>query len=63
LFEKGDGVAEDPGEAVRWYKMAADQGNASAHLHLGLMFQEGRGVAQNKDEAMRYFEALLNQGD
>ena len=30
IFDKGQGVPENDREAVRWYQMAADQGNASA---------------------------------
>jgi hypothetical protein len=30
----GGGVAEDKKEAVRWYRLSADQGNASAQFSL-----------------------------
>jgi uncharacterized protein len=30
MFEKGQGVAKDRAEAIRWYLLAAAQGNAEA---------------------------------
>ena len=34
-------------EAVRWFRLAAEQGEASAQLILGLMYDTGRGVPQD----------------
>ena len=31
---------------MRWYRLAADQGYASAQYNLGLMYGNGRGVPQ-----------------
>ena len=41
MFADGDGVPEDYGEAVKWYRLAADQGNAAAQYRLGRMFARG----------------------
>jgi TPR repeat protein len=30
MYENGDGVEQDSAEAVRWYKKAAEQGDADA---------------------------------
>jgi hypothetical protein len=30
MYDYGDGVAEDRAEAVRWYRLAAEQGHAEA---------------------------------
>jgi len=38
-------------EAVRWFRLAAQQSHAEAQLHLGVMFAEGKGVPQNYIEA------------
>ena len=32
-----EGVPQDYGEAVRWYRLAADQGHAAAQFNLGAM--------------------------
>ena len=34
MYENGQGVPKDEAEAARWYKMAADQGNATARQNL-----------------------------
>jgi hypothetical protein len=38
---------------VRWWKKAADQGDANAQTFLGLSYQFGRGV--RRDKAKAYF--------
>ena len=38
------GVPEDDAEAVRWYRLAAEQGNAFAQSNLGVMYANGEGV-------------------
>jgi TPR repeat protein len=49
-YENGrDGATEDPAEAVRWYRTAADAGHAEGQYHLGRML--ARGVGVEKDEA------------
>ena len=44
-YEKGDFAT-----ALREFRLAADQGNASAQSHLGSMYHEGNGVPQNYAE-------------
>ena len=34
MYEDGDGVEEDAEEAVRWYRLAAEQGDADAQSAL-----------------------------
>lgn len=43
-YHKGLGVPQDYEEAVKWYRLAAEQGNADAQLSLGFMYDEGLGV-------------------
>ena len=43
----GHGVPQDYGEAIQWYRRAADQGHAGAQVSLGLMYFDGRGVPQD----------------
>jgi TPR repeat protein len=40
-------VPQDYAEAVKWYRKAADQGNAVAQYDLGVMYDKGQGVPQN----------------
>ena len=42
-YANGEGVVEDDAEAVRWYRLAADQGHAGAQVNLGLDVRQRRG--------------------
>jgi hypothetical protein len=44
-------VPNDFGLAAKWYRMAAEQGNALAQNHLGSIYADGRGVPQDYAEA------------
>jgi TPR repeat protein len=44
-------VAQDYAEAVKWYRLAAEQGHANAQSNLGLMYNNGRSVAQDYIQA------------
>ena len=47
MYDKGEGVPQDDAEAVRWYRLAAEQGHAEAQANLGWMYDAGRGVPQD----------------
>ena len=47
MYRRGQGVPQDDKEAVKWYRLAADQGDAQAQYNLGLMYSEGQGVQQD----------------
>jgi len=58
MHGKGDGVSQDYAEAVRWYRLAVDQGNAGAQNNLGVMYKNGEGVLQDYAEAVRLYRPL-----
>jgi TPR repeat protein len=63
MYEYGDGVPQNDTEAFRWYKLAADQGNASGQVSIGNAFSRGiGGVAQDSDEAMKWYRRAAEQG-
>ena len=47
MYDNGRGVLKDAAEAVRWYRMAAEQGDASAQNNLGVMYDTGEGVLKD----------------
>ena len=63
MHETGQGVPQDYGEAVRWYRRAAEQGIARAQFNLGLMYVKGQGVPQDDGEAARWYRKAAEQGD
>ena len=45
MYANGRGVPQDYAEAVKWYRLAADQGDAEAQHNLGVMYASGEGVS------------------
>ena len=62
MYANGRGVIRDDGEAVRWYRLAAEQGIAVAQTSLGLAYEAGRGVARDDEEAVRWYRLAAEQG-
>ena len=56
------GLVVDHIEAARLYKLAADQGYASAQYNLGCSHRDGAGVPQDLAEAARLFLLAAEQG-
>jgi TPR repeat protein len=47
MYATGQGVAKNYAMAVKYYQLAADQGDTAAQFMLGLMYATGQGVAKN----------------
>ena len=48
-------MPQDYAQAVKWYRLAADQSYAGAHYHLGVMYNLGQGVPEDYVEAHKWF--------
>jgi len=53
----------DYAEALRLFRLAADQGEADAQSWLGLMYSLGHGVTQSDAEACRWFRLAAEQDE
>jgi clan AA aspartic protease (TIGR02281 family) len=53
---------KDYAEAMRWFRKAAEQGDAQAQNEMGSMYMEGHGVPQDHAQAMRWFRKAAKQG-
>ena len=62
MYANGEGVPQDHAEAVRWYRMAAEQGNAGAQGNLCVMYYEGQGVPQDYVTAHMWFNLGAAKG-
>ncbi|MEM9123596.1 MAG: tetratricopeptide repeat protein [Pseudomonadota bacterium] len=51
MYYSGNGVKEDPNEAVLWYRKAADLGHTESQVTLAAMYRTGNGVSQSSEEA------------
>ena len=63
MYYNGNGVPQNYTEAVKWYCLAAKQGDAKAQFIIGSMYATGQGVPQNDAEAVRWFRLAAQQGD
>src|SRR5439155_1020888 len=62
-YDKGEGVAKDQAEAVKWYRKAAEQNYATAQENLGVCYVSGEGVAENLVEAYKWLLLAVRQGN
>ena len=62
IYARGRGVEHDDLEAVKWYRLAADQGFAAAQSNLGFMYAFGRGVPQDVVQAYMWLNLSAAQG-
>ena len=59
----GQDVPQDIAEAVKWYRRAAEEGDANAQTKLGLMYDKGDGVPQDFAEAVKWYRRAAEQGN
>ena len=59
----GRGVPQDYGTAVRWLRLAADQGNAVGQGVLGAAYYFGRGVVRDYIAAHTWLNLAATAGD
>ena len=57
------GLKQDYREALRWFKKAADKGNAEAMAALGGLYSRGDGVEKNQEEAFKWSLKAAQKGD
>jgi len=68
-YEMGDkyflglGVKEDLGQAISWYRKAAEQGYAAAQLRLGSLYERGLGVSRDDGQAKAWYQKAADQGN
>ena len=48
---------------MRWYRIAAEQGDVGAQYNLGVMYADGEGVPEDDAEAVRWYRIAAEQGD
>jgi len=63
MYDEGQGVDQDYEEVVKWYRLSADQGNASARYNLGVMYDEGQGVDQDYVLAHMWYNLAGSSGN
>ncbi len=62
-YEFGQGVSENEALAIKWYRKAAEQGEAAAQYAIGIHLEHGIGVVQSQTEAAQWFRKAAEQGN
>ena len=62
VYYSGDGVPTDYAEALKWYRLAAEQGLAESQHMLGVIYDRGEGVPANAVEAVNWYREAGEQG-
>ena len=48
---------------MKWYRKAAEQGDADAQYYLGLCYYRGEGIKQNYEDAVKWYRKAADQGN
>ena len=62
MYSFGLGVVPDYKPAVKWYKLAAEQGNPLAQYNLGRLYYLGKGVPENLVYAHMWAQQASSNG-
>ena len=57
-----NGKPQDYAQAVKYYRLAADQGFAMAQYNLGICYYNGQGVPEDDGMAAKYYRLAADQG-
>jgi len=63
LHAKGEGVARDLGQALYWFRAAAEQGEPYGQFALGYVYEHGLGAAPDQAAAVHWYRAAAAQGN
>jgi TPR repeat protein len=64
MFATGEWTGpKDLAEAARWYRLAADNGNAESQYDLGFMLLLGEGTSKDTAEGLMWLERAGSQGE
>jgi hypothetical protein len=55
-------MPQDYSAALKWYRLAADQGLAEAQNNLGALYARGQGVSRDDQEALKWYRISAGQG-
>jgi len=64
LYYRGSkDVPRNEAEAAKWFRLAAQHGDATAQFNLGVMYSEGQGVPQDHAKAVHFYRLAAEQGN
>lgn len=61
-YERGNGVTMDYGQALSWYRKAAEGGLPQAEYAVGMMTEAGHGITRDEKAAIEWFHRAAEHG-
>lgn len=61
LGDKNLGVKENPTEAVKWLRPAAEKGDRESQFILGMCLRNGEGISVNEEKGFKYIKLAAEQ--
>jgi hypothetical protein len=61
MYRKGEAVARNYPEAMKWFEKSASKGNVNAMLSMAAMYQNGEGVMQNNGLAYSWYNLAADR--
>jgi TPR repeat protein len=58
-----EGTKKDQRAALKWFRLAAEQGHPRAQTQLGMAYQRGRGVRRDMQESVGWMRKAADQGN
>ena len=62
LYKLGICVTKSYEESMKWYRKAAEQGDAETYYNIALLYYNGQGVVQSYEEASKWYRKVAEQG-
>jgi len=62
MYDNGKGTPQDYKQALKWYRIAAEQGHAKAQYSLAIMYDNGKGTPQDYKQALKWYTKAAEQG-
>ena len=62
MYAQGEGVIQSDRLAFKFYKLAAEAGDAAAQFNLGVVYADGEGVNQSDRLAFKFFKLSAEAG-
>jgi hypothetical protein len=63
MYYEGFGVPQDYAEALKWFRLSAEQGYVYAQSSLARIYRSGRGVPKDHVESYAWYSVAVSGGD
>jgi len=62
MYDNGQRVVQNQAEASKWFRKAAEQGDADVQFNIGISYHTGQSVSQDFAKVLRWYRMAAEQG-